>query len=96
MGQKDRMFFKTKPRVSMGDEGVWGKLIFKSSEHKRHGYAYDRFDSWPDFEERHAAQDRTGFTALHKQLEPFLLRRVKKDVEKSLPAKVGFSCFAGS
>jgi chromodomain-helicase-DNA-binding protein 1 len=25
---------------------------------------------------------------LHKQLEPFILRRVKKDVEKSLPAKV--------
>lgn len=25
---------------------------------------------------------------LHKKLEPFLLRRVKKDVEKSLPAKV--------
>lgn len=25
---------------------------------------------------------------MHKQLEPFILRRVKKDVEKSLPAKV--------
>ncbi|CAF4775894.1 unnamed protein product, partial [Rotaria magnacalcarata] len=25
---------------------------------------------------------------LHKELEPFLLRRVKRDVEKSLPAKV--------
>lgn len=25
---------------------------------------------------------------MHKQLEPFILRRQKKDVEKSLPAKV--------
>ena len=32
--------------------------------------------------------DKTGFSSLHKQLEAFLLRRVKKDVEKSLPAKV--------
>uniref|UniRef100_A0A4X1TQ45 Uncharacterized protein n=1 Tax=Sus scrofa TaxID=9823 RepID=A0A4X1TQ45_PIG len=29
-----------------------------------------------------------GYASLHKELEPFLLRRVKKDVEKSLPAKV--------
>uniref|UniRef100_A0A8C2CZE1 Chromodomain helicase DNA binding protein 2 n=1 Tax=Cyprinus carpio TaxID=7962 RepID=A0A8C2CZE1_CYPCA len=29
-----------------------------------------------------------GYQSLHKVLEPFLLRRVKKDVEKSLPAKV--------
>ena len=27
-------------------------------------------------------------SSLHQQLQPFLLRRVKKDVEKSLPAKV--------
>ena len=33
--------------------------------------------------------DKTGFSSLHKQLEPYLIRRVKKDVEKSLPAKVG-------
>ena len=32
--------------------------------------------------------DKTGFSSLHKQLEPYLIRRVKKDVEKSLPAKV--------
>jgi hypothetical protein len=32
--------------------------------------------------------DKTGFQHLHSELEPFLLRRVKKDVEKSLPAKV--------
>lgn len=40
----------------------------------------------------HATQEEkdTGFSTLHKELEPFLLRRVKKDVEKSLPAKVLF------
>jgi chromodomain-helicase-DNA-binding protein 1 len=32
--------------------------------------------------------DGTGFQELHKELQPYLLRRVKKDVEKSLPAKV--------
>ncbi|XP_064609561.1 LOW QUALITY PROTEIN: chromodomain-helicase-DNA-binding protein 1-like [Liolophura sinensis] len=47
-----------------------------------------KFDSWSEFEEKHSAADKTGFSALHKELEPFLLRRVKKDVEKSLPAKV--------
>ena len=31
---------------------------------------------------------RKGIHRLHRQLEPFLLRRVKKDVEKSLPSKV--------
>ena len=47
-----------------------------------------RFDLWADFEERHSTEDNTGFRRLHKEIEPFLLRRVKKDVEKSLPAKV--------
>ena len=39
----------------------------------------------------HSTQEEkdNGFASLHKVLEPFLLRRVKKDVEKSLPAKVG-------
>ncbi len=48
----------------------------------------NRFDNWEDFEATHSAADKTGFAQLHKELEPFLLRRVKKDVEKSLPAKV--------
>lgn len=47
-----------------------------------------RFDSWPDFEVQHKDADNKGYSKLHKQLEQFLLRRVKKDVEKSLPAKV--------
>ena len=47
----------------------------------------NKFDSWPDFEEKYSSQAKTGFSGLHKQLEPYLLRRVKKDVEKSLPSK---------
>ena len=47
----------------------------------------DRFDDWFDFEDQHRSADKTGFAMLHKELEPYLLRRVKKDVEKSLPAK---------
>lgn len=46
-----------------------------------------RFHKWEDFEHKHKSADKTGFRNLHQELEPFLLRRVKKDVEKSLPAK---------
>uniref|UniRef100_A0A8B9CTZ7 Helicase C-terminal domain-containing protein n=1 Tax=Anser brachyrhynchus TaxID=132585 RepID=A0A8B9CTZ7_9AVES len=46
------------------------------------------FSSWEDFEEEHGKGREFGYASLHKELEPFLLRRVKKDVEKSLPAKV--------
>jgi len=58
-----------------------------------------RFYSWDEFDRQHATQEEKdkGFSTLHKELEPFLLRRVKKDVEKSLPAKVNqymFSCFS--
>lgn len=47
-----------------------------------------RFNSWEDFEDVHGKGRDNGYQSLHKVLEPFLLRRVKKDVEKSLPAKV--------
>lgn len=47
-----------------------------------------RFESWPEFEEEHDNAANKGYTKLHKELVPFILRRVKKDVEKSLPAKV--------
>jgi chromodomain-helicase-DNA-binding protein 1 len=47
-----------------------------------------RFATWEDFETEHKDSDNKGYSKLHKQLEQFLLRRVKKDVEKSLPAKV--------
>ncbi|XP_067445813.1 chromodomain-helicase-DNA-binding protein 2 isoform X2 [Thunnus thynnus] len=48
----------------------------------------DKFVSWEDFEDEHGKGRENGYQSLHKVLEPFLLRRVKKDVEKSLPAKV--------
>ena len=46
------------------------------------------FGSWPEFEEKHESDKEKGFTGLHKDLQPYLFRRVKKDVEKSLPAKI--------
>uniref|UniRef100_A0A8C3T4F5 DNA helicase n=1 Tax=Chelydra serpentina TaxID=8475 RepID=A0A8C3T4F5_CHESE len=46
------------------------------------------FEFWEDFEDDHGKGRENGYQSLHKVLEPFLLRRVKKDVEKSLPAKV--------
>lgn len=54
-----------------------------------------RFYSWDEFDRQHATQEQKdkGFSTLHKELEPFLLRRVKKDVEKSLPAKVNHFFF---
>ncbi|XP_062998502.1 chromodomain-helicase-DNA-binding protein 2 isoform X2 [Elgaria multicarinata webbii] len=48
----------------------------------------EKFESWEDFEDDHGKGRENGYQSLHKVLEPFLLRRVKKDVEKSLPAKV--------
>ncbi|PSN43172.1 hypothetical protein C0J52_09898 [Blattella germanica] len=46
-----------------------------------------KFDSWEEFEKDHENAAQKGYSKLHKQLEPFIIRRVKKDVEKSLPAK---------
>ncbi|KAG5272692.1 hypothetical protein AALO_G00168310 [Alosa alosa] len=48
----------------------------------------EKFHSWELFEDEHGMGRDSGYASLHKELEPFLLRRVKKDVEKSLPAKV--------
>uniref|UniRef100_A0A803U1K8 Chromodomain helicase DNA binding protein 2 n=1 Tax=Anolis carolinensis TaxID=28377 RepID=A0A803U1K8_ANOCA len=48
----------------------------------------EKFEFWEDFEDEHGKGRDNGYQSLHKVLEPFLLRRVKKDVEKSLPAKV--------
>jgi len=47
-----------------------------------------KFDDWESFEQEHDSAAHKGYERLHKQLEPFTLRRVKKDVEKSLPSKV--------
>lgn len=46
-----------------------------------------KFPSWSEFEYEHRDSANKGYSKLHKQLEPYLLRRVKKDVEKSLPSK---------
>lgn len=67
---------------------MMNQLILKSISVDLYLFVDHRFDSWSEFEEKHSTADKTGFSALHKELEPFLLRRVKKDVEKSLPAKV--------
>jgi SNF2 family DNA or RNA helicase len=56
-----------------------------------------KFPSWEEFNEEHGTSraEKRGYAKLHKVLEPFILRRVKKDVEKDLPAKVNYqyTCF---
>ncbi|KAL7062992.1 hypothetical protein AAHC03_01497 [Spirometra sp. Aus1] len=55
-----------------------------------------QFDDWDSFEAHYSLQNQDqnygtnsydAIRSLHRLLEPFLLRRVKKDVEQSLPAK---------
>lgn len=60
--------------------------MFKILKFHKH-FCY-RFDNWEEFEHMHDNEGSKGYTKLHRQLEPYILRRVKKDVEKSLPAKV--------
>ena len=53
-----------------------------------------RFPRWEEFETQYSmSQMKDGYQKLHRELEPFLLRRIKKDVEKSLPSKVTKICF---
>eukprot|EP00891_Asterochloris_glomerata_P009533 jgi/Astpho2/9533/e_gw1.00146.29.1_t len=47
----------------------------------------ERFGSCADFEARYSLENPDQVTMLHAQLRPHLLRRVIKDVEKSLPPK---------
>lgn len=49
-----------------------------------------KFNAWEDFNADHGTDkaERRGYAKLHKVLEPFILRRVKKEVEKDLPSKV--------
>ena len=65
---------------------LWSLLHFIMPNH---------FDDWNHFDSKYSSLLTTSETSLvkrsselHKELEPFLLRRVKRDVEKSLPAKV--------
>ena len=46
-----------------------------------------KFPSSETFEEEHDVRDPAGVQRLHAVLRPHLLRRVIKDVEKSLPPK---------
>lgn len=46
-----------------------------------------RFPDCEAFEARYSLDDAQGVTALHAELRPHLLRRVIKDVERSLPPK---------
>lgn len=55
---------------------------------KFYKFSFCRFENWEEFEHMHDNAASKGYTKLHRQLEPYILRRVKKDVEKSLPAKV--------
>ena len=49
-----------------------------------------KFDDWEYFNDTYGSErsEKKGYIKLHQVLEPFILRRVKKDVEKDLPAKV--------
>lgn len=51
------------------------------------------FSSWFDFTE--PEQRNEIVTRLHRLLRPFLLRRLKSDVEKALPPKVETKLFVG-
>ena len=51
-----------------------------------------RFPNCAEFESDYGGGDAASLDKLHQRLEPYLLRRVKKDVEKSLPAKVHGLC----
>ena len=65
-------------------------VMYKTQFFMKTSHTLLRFSSWEEFEENHATSEEreSGFSSLHKEIEPFLFRRVKKDVEKSLPAKV--------
>ncbi len=48
-----------------------------------------KFSSLEDFQNAYSSiQQEAQLKSLHQELQPHLLRRMKKDVEKSLPSKV--------
>ena len=51
-------------------------------------------DSWEEFESNYGTQEdrASGYVKLHSLLKPYIIRRMKKDVEKSLPPKVCIQC----
>ena len=52
--------------------------------------AVDNIETWETFEAQYGtAEERaSGYVKLHSLLRPYIIRRMKKDVEKSLPPKV--------
>jgi chromodomain-helicase-DNA-binding protein 1 len=80
--------FKTASRVLVTGTPLQNSL--KELWALLHFIMKEKFEHWEDFDREHAAEKakKLGYKGLHKQLEPYILRRVKKDVEKSLPAKV--------
>ena len=50
----------------------------------------DNIETWETFEAEYgSAEERAaGYGKLHSLLQPYFIRRMKKDVEKSLPPKV--------
>ena len=50
----------------------------------------DSIETWKTFEAEYgSAEERAdGYGKLHSLLQPYFIRRMKKDVEKSLPPKV--------
>ena len=50
----------------------------------------DDIGDWEEFESRFGKPDdvESGYVGLHSLLKPYIIRRLKKDVEKSLPPKV--------
>ena len=50
----------------------------------------DNIETWETFEAQYGTADEraAGYVKLHSLLRPYIIRRMKKDVEKSLPPKV--------
>jgi hypothetical protein len=46
-----------------------------------------KFDDMEEFEAKHSLQNAERISALHEEIRPHMLRRVIKDVERSLPPK---------
>ena len=72
-----------------------------AAPHKKNGcvychyfvYNYQDFDEW--FNSNECLEDGGMVQKLHNVLRPFLLRRLKSDVEKSLPPKKEIKIWVG-
>ena len=83
------MEFKTSHRLLITGTPLQNSL--KELWSLLHFIMENTFPNWEQFEAKHKAYgegDTSSLSSLHHELEPYLFRRIKKDVEKSLPAKV--------